>query len=113
MKIRSTVFVSHTVNIQFIALSHESEDSNYKKKLKYIYYDEVTSMNYYMRLNDSEFICNSDTFIDIFDILQRSDKRWWMKSNVCCESSLDDEFNNNLDSDLNNDMRSHIKSIRI
>ena len=54
---------------------------------------------------------NNDIFIDIFDLFQRFDKKWWIRFNVCCESSFNDEFNNNLDNDFNNNIRSHIKSI--
>ena len=56
--------------------------------------------------------CNNDIFINIFGLFQRFDKRWRIRSSACCESSLDDELNNNLDKDFDNDMRSHIKSIR-
>ena len=55
---------------------------------------------------------NSDTFTDIFDLFQRSDKRWRIRFNVCCELSLSDKFDNNFNNDFDNDMRSHIKSIK-
>ena len=56
MRARSTVFISYTVSTRFIAPSHEPEDSDYKKELKYTYYNEVTSMNCYTCSNDSIFI---------------------------------------------------------
>ena len=56
MRIRSTVFVLHTINIHFIILSHKLKDSDYEEKLKYIYYNEATSVNYYTNLNNSKFI---------------------------------------------------------
>ena len=60
--------------------------------------------------------CNNNIFVDIFNLSQRSDRRWRIKFSVCCESSFNDEFNNNFnnnfDNDLDNDMRSHIKLIR-
>ena len=63
MKTRSAIFVPHTISTQLIALSHESEDSDYKKELKYIYYDEVTSVNYYTCSNDSKLIEKVDNSI--------------------------------------------------
>ena len=63
MRTRSAIFVSHTINIQLIALSHESESSDYKKELKYIYYDEVTSVNCYTCSNDLKFIEEVDNLI--------------------------------------------------
>ena len=63
MRTRSAIFVSHIVNTQLIALSHESEDSDYRKKLKYIYYDEVTSVNCYTYLNNSKLIEEVDNSI--------------------------------------------------
>ena len=63
MIVRSTVFISNTVNTRFIVLSHQSEDSDYKKKLKYIYYDEVTSMSCYIYSNGSETIEEIDNSV--------------------------------------------------
>ena len=63
MKTRSAVFVPHTINTQLIALSHESENSDYKKELKYTYYDEIMSINYYTYSNDSELIEEVDNSI--------------------------------------------------
>ena len=73
METRSAVFVPHIISIQLIALSHESEDSDYKKKLKYIYYDEVTSVNCYTYLNNSKLIEEVDnSIILIFQQLLQS-----------------------------------------
>ena len=63
LKTHSAVSVSYTINIQLIALSYKSKDSDYKKELKYIYYDEVTSINYYTYLNNSEFFKEIDNLI--------------------------------------------------
>ena len=70
---RSTVFVSNTVNTRLIALSHQSEDSDYRKELKYTYYDEATSMSCYTYSNDSEIIEEVDnSVILIFQQLLQS-----------------------------------------
>ena len=60
---RSIVFVSNTVSTRLIALSHQPEDSNYKKELKYTYYDEATSMDCYTYSNDSETIEEVDNSV--------------------------------------------------
>ena len=61
--IRLAIFVPYTVNIQLIALSHKSENSDYRKELKYIYYDETTSINYYTSSHDLELIEKVDNLI--------------------------------------------------
>ena len=63
MVARSTVFVPNTINTRLIALSHQSEDSDYRKELKYIYYDGVTSMNCYTYSNGSEIIEEIDNSV--------------------------------------------------
>ena len=60
----------------------------------------------------NEVDCNSDTFTDIFDLPQRSDKKWRIRSSACCESSFNDELDSNFNRNLDNNMRSHIKSIQ-
>ena len=63
LRIRSAVFVPHIINIQLIILSHKSEGSDYRKELKYFYYDKVTSVNCYKYLNDSKLIKKVDNSI--------------------------------------------------
>ena len=59
----SVVFIFCIISTQLIALSHESEDLNYRKKLKYIYYDKATLVNCYTYSNDSKIIKEIDNLI--------------------------------------------------